>query len=144
MHLNDILLWKRLFKLHVFISDFDKNLLSPDQDHLDDITVTSRGLHSRQTFTDRTKRVSSVFFFFFCPSVPADADGSQRRRVVQSDVGRHGDQRLHRPDVARVGRRERRVRAHAVRTHVHRALHASPRQPVTHTHTHTDSYSHIH
>lgn len=60
-------------------------------------------------------------------TVSADTDGSHRRRVVQSAGGRHSCQRFHRPDAACVGRHERRVRAHAVRAHVHCTLPASPR-----------------
>lgn len=63
--------------------------------------------------------------------VSAHVDGPHRRRVVQSDGWRHGDQRLHRPDAAGVGRRERGVRARPLRAHVHRALHALARRQVT-------------
>ena len=63
--------------------------------------------------------------------VPADAGGSHGRRVELPDGGRHGGLGQHGPHPQGVGQRERPVRPHPLRAHLHRQVHAPPQKQVS-------------
>lgn len=56
---------------------------------------------------------------------------AHRRSVVITDEGQYHHQWLHRQNVESLERWDRGVHPHPVRTHLHRALHASPREKVS-------------
>lgn len=66
----------------------------------------------------------------------ADVSRTHGRRLVVSDARQHHHQRLDRSNSESVERRDGGVYSHAVRTHVHRALHAPARKKV-YMYTHT-------
>ena len=63
--------------------------------------------------------------------MPADPGGSHGGRVELADGGRHGGEREHGPHAQGVGQRERPVRAHALRAHLHRQVYAPPQKQVS-------------
>ena len=63
--------------------------------------------------------------------VPADPGGSHGRRLELADGGGHGGEREHGPHAQGVGQRERGVRPHPLRTHLHRQVHAPPQKQVS-------------
>ena len=63
-------------------------------------------------------------------SVFADIGGPHRWRVVVPDEGQHHHQRLDGPHAEGVERRDGGMYPHAVRTHLHCALHAPAREKV--------------
>ena len=63
--------------------------------------------------------------------VPAYPGGPHGGRVELADGGGHGGEREHGPHAQGVGQRERRMRAHALRAHLHSQVHAPPQKQVS-------------